>query len=90
MLLRVLLLRSSLFSLKKSNPITLAYKTMSTTHTSLDLGNPCYCFNISLKFNKERGCSESYYFVLVYLATKQAIQSLLYTKRCVQLAQVLI
>ena len=36
-----------------SNPITLTYTMIRTTHTSPVLGNPSYCFIISLKFAKK-------------------------------------
>ena len=86
----VLLLRSSLFNHKMSNQITLACKTIRITRTSLDLRKLAYCFHYLLKIYKETDSHESYYFVLLCLFLKVVIVTLPHTKRCVQLARVLI
>ena len=84
MWLGVLLLRYTLFTLKSSNHMTLAYKTMHTTHTNLDLGMPLYCFIIALNFAQKEMVGVLY-LVLLWLASEKAIVSFSYTKRCVQL-----
>ena len=81
----ILLLRSTLFTLKGCTRIILAYKMMCTTHTSLDLAKPSYNFIIYLKLAKKevvRSPTTSFYFVL-----PQKVHSyyLSHTKRCVQL-----
>ena len=47
-------------------------------------------FHSLFKIGKERGGQESYYFVQLCLASKGAIVTRPHTKRCVQLARVLI
>ena len=66
MWLDVLLLRSILFSLERSNRIILEYKTMRTTHSSLDSAKPSYNFIVYLKLAKKevvKSPTTSFYFV---------------------------
>ena len=75
----VLLLRSTLFSLKRYNRIILTHKMMRTTPRRHDLGKPSYNFIISLNLKRKRWLG-----VLLFRsslpASKWAIQSLLHTK----------
>ena len=66
MWLDVLLRRSILFCLERSNRIILEYKTMCTTYTSLDFAKVSYNFIIYLKLAKKevvQSPTTSFYFV---------------------------